>query len=125
MSPWYKLVHCKSDSDLTKIAETNSTKMTSSESPLIRDVEHNYGSVAPTSALSQRDEAISNDSNRPKVPGFTTRNTGMLLVISAHFFFTCMNISVKMLNRLDHPVHALEVGYFCLRYLNDLISESV
>ncbi|KAJ8597259.1 DUF6-domain-containing protein [Rhizopogon salebrosus TDB-379] len=83
--------------------------MTSSESPLIRDVEHNYGSVAPTSALSQRDEAISNDSNRPKVSGFTTHNTGMLLVISAHFFFTCMNISVKMLNRLDHPVHALEV----------------
>jgi hypothetical protein len=87
--------------------------MTTTESPLIRDVEHNYGSIAsPTSAVSQRDGAAADGSGRPNVPGFIARNTGMLLIISAQFFFASMNISVKLLNRLDPPVHALEVGRF-------------
>ncbi|KAJ8597255.1 DUF6-domain-containing protein [Rhizopogon salebrosus TDB-379] len=83
--------------------------MNNSESPLIRDVEHSYGSVAPTSAICKHDLAMANDSNRPSAPGFIARNAGILLIISAQFFFACMSISVKMLNRLDPPVHALEV----------------
>jgi hypothetical protein len=86
--------------------------MNNSESPLIRDVEHSYGSVAPTSAICKHDVAMANDSNRPSDPGFIARNAGILLIISAQFFFACMSISVKMLNRLDPPVHALEVGRF-------------
>ncbi|KAJ8597258.1 DUF6-domain-containing protein [Rhizopogon salebrosus TDB-379] len=84
--------------------------MTTTESPLIRDVEHNYGSVAsPNSTIYQCDGATANDSNRPSVPGFIARNTGVLLIISAQFFFASMSISMKLLNRLDPPVHALEV----------------
>lgn len=85
--------------------------MTSSESPLIRDVEH-YGSIPPTSAICQRDSdgVIENDSNKSSAPGFIARNAGMLLILSSQFFFALMNISVKMLNRLDPPIHALEVG---------------
>ena len=88
--------------------------MTTTESPLIRDVEHNYGSIAsPTSAVSQRDGAAAADgSGRPNAPGFIARNTGVLLIISAQFFFASMSISMKLLNRSDPPVHVLEVGCF-------------
>lgn len=102
-----RLYLCESDPSKIK------TAMTSSESPLIRDVEH-YGSIPPTgtSAISQRDSdgVIKTDSNKSSVPGFTARNAGMLLILCSQFFFACMNISVKMLNRLDPPIHALEVG---------------
>ncbi|KAG0704047.1 drug/metabolite transporter superfamily [Suillus ampliporus] len=71
------------------------------ESPLInntRDVEHNYGST-------QRDDgAIANDR-----PSITASNAGLLFVISSQFFFASMDISVKMLNTVDPPVHALEI----------------
>ncbi|OAX39820.1 hypothetical protein K503DRAFT_51166 [Rhizopogon vinicolor AM-OR11-026] len=67
--------------------------MTSRESPLVRDVEHNYA----------------NDSNQPSLPGFIASNAGILYIISAQFFFACMNISVKVINHLDPPVHPLEI----------------
>ncbi|OJA11334.1 hypothetical protein AZE42_04936 [Rhizopogon vesiculosus] len=84
--------------------------MTNSESPLIRDVEHNYGSIPPTSAICQHDGATAKESNRPGVlAGFTASNAGMLFIISAQFFYACTSISVKMLNSLDPPVHVLEI----------------
>ncbi|KAG1782209.1 integral membrane protein DUF6 [Suillus placidus] len=79
-----------------------------SESPLIHTIGHrdNYGSTQFTSGTSQDDEAID---RRPNVPGFVANNAGMLYIISSQFFFACMNLSVKMLNSSDPPVHPFEV----------------
>jgi len=85
--------------------------MASSESPLIRDVEQNYGSVASTSQPSGEIADECHPVHPPSAPGFVARNVGMLLIIASQFFFACMNVSVKILNRLDPPVHALQVGY--------------
>jgi hypothetical protein len=94
--------------------------MTNSKSPLIRDIERDYGSITPVSATFQRDGAsVVNDSNRDSNPGVIASNVGMLLILSAQFFAAFMNISVKMLNSLDPLVHALEVGHFSI-----LITES-
>jgi len=46
---------------------------------------------------------------RMRVSAFVEVNFGMLLIISAHFFFVCMNLGVKQLNSLDVPMHTLEV----------------
>ncbi|KAJ8597256.1 drug/metabolite transporter superfamily [Rhizopogon salebrosus TDB-379] len=90
--------------------ETQRTsKMTSSESPLTRDIERDYGSIAPVSTIRRRDGTIADDSKKPSDRGIIANNVGMLLIISSHFFAASMNISVKMLNHLDPPVHALEV----------------
>ncbi|KAG1861846.1 drug/metabolite transporter superfamily [Suillus tomentosus] len=52
----------------------------------------------------QDDGAIANESL-----SFTARNAGMLLVIYSQFLFASMDISVKLLNGLDPPVHALQI----------------
>lgn len=80
--------------------------MSNSESLLTRTVGHNYGSTQSTSGTSQDGGAIG---RRPNVPGFVANNAGMLYIISSQFFFASMNLSVKMLNSLEPPVHALEV----------------
>jgi drug/metabolite transporter (DMT)-like permease len=80
--------------------------MSSSESPLIHTIGHDYGSTQSTSGTSQDDGAID---RRPNVPGFIANNTGMLYIISSQFFFASMSLSVKMLNSLEPPVHAFEV----------------
>jgi hypothetical protein len=94
--------------------ETQRTSKMTSESPLTRDIERDYGSIAPVSTIRQRDGAIADDSKKPSDGGIIANNVGMLLIISSHFFAASMNISVKMLNHLDPPVHALEVGCFSL-----------
>ncbi|KAG0699924.1 hypothetical protein DFH29DRAFT_1070425 [Suillus ampliporus] len=77
--------------------------MDSNQSPLIHTMGRNYGSAQPTSAC-QEQGAIANER-----PSITARNAGMLFIISSQFFFACTNISVKVLNTLEPPVHALEV----------------
>ncbi|KAG2113495.1 DUF6-domain-containing protein [Suillus discolor] len=73
------------------------------ESPLIhRDDIENYGSMQ-----THQDDgpgAIANESL-----SFTARNAGMLLIIYSQFFFASMDISVKLLNGLEPPVHALQI----------------
>ncbi|KAG1745000.1 uncharacterized protein EDB91DRAFT_171449 [Suillus paluster] len=79
------------------------SNMSRIDSPLIHnihDVEHNYGSTQTF----QDDGTIANDR-----PSITASNAGLLFIISSQFFFASMDISVKMLNTLEPPVHALEV----------------
>lgn len=57
---------------------------------------------------------MANDSSRSSVPAIIANNVGMLFIISSQFFFASMGISVKMLNSLEPPVHALEVGCFSI-----------
>lgn len=75
--------------------------MSKPKSPLIHrnDIE-NYGSMQAR----QDDEAITNEPL-----SFTARNAGMLLIICSQFFFASMDISVKSLNSLENPVHALQI----------------
>ncbi|KAG2148840.1 integral membrane protein DUF6 [Suillus clintonianus] len=80
--------------------------MSNNKSPLIHVIRHNYGSTQPTSGTSQDNGAID---GRPSVPGFIASNAGMLYIIASQFFFASMNLSVKMLNSLEPPVHAFEV----------------
>ncbi|KAG1736881.1 drug/metabolite transporter superfamily [Suillus paluster] len=76
---------------------------TGSPQALTHTVGQNYGSTQPTSTC-QVDGTIANEP-----PSFTARNAGMLFIISSQFFFACMNISVKMLNNLEPPVHAFQI----------------
>lgn len=80
--------------------------MSNSESSFVHTTGHNYGSTQSTSGTSQNDGAIG---RRPNVPNFVVHNAGMLYIISSQFFFASMNLSVKMLSRLEPPVHAFEV----------------
>ncbi|KAG1858485.1 hypothetical protein F4604DRAFT_1931015 [Suillus subluteus] len=80
--------------------------MSNSESPLNHTMGHNYGSTQSTSGTSRDDGAMDRRSN---VPSFVANNAGMLYIISSQFFFASMNLSVKMLNSLEPPVHAFEV----------------
>ncbi|KAG1824671.1 drug/metabolite transporter superfamily [Suillus subaureus] len=75
--------------------------MSRPKSPLIHgdDIE-NYGSMQTC----QDDGAIANESL-----SFTARNAGMLLIIYSQFFFASMDISVKLLNGLEPPVHTLQI----------------
>ncbi|KAG2346103.1 drug/metabolite transporter superfamily [Suillus weaverae] len=77
--------------------------MSGPKSPLIHpniyDIE-NYGSIQTR----QDDGAITNESL-----SFTARNAGMLLIIYSQFFFASMDISVKLLNGLEPPVHTLQI----------------
>jgi len=84
---------------------------TSGKSPLIHDIERNYGSTQSTS-ICQDDGPIVIDGRS----SITAGNVGMLFIISSQFFFASMDISVKMLNSLDPPVHALEVSSFIIFY---------
>ncbi|KAG2155320.1 drug/metabolite transporter superfamily [Suillus bovinus] len=52
----------------------------------------------------QDDGAIAN-----KPLSLTASNAGMLLIIYSQFFFASMDISVKLLNGLEPPVHALQI----------------
>jgi len=47
---------------------------------------------------------------RSAVSIFVDKNTGLLLVAASQFFFSGMNLSVKLLNGLDEPVPTLEVS---------------
>lgn len=81
--------------------------MNNSDSSLIHTTGHrNYGSAQPNSGASQDDGAID---RWPHAPGFIAHNAGMLYIIASQFFFASMNLSVKMLNSLEPPVHAFEV----------------
>lgn len=81
--------------------------MSNNKSPLIHTtVGHDYGSTRPIVATSQEDEAIS---VQRVLPGFVVNNAGMLYIIASQFFFASMNLSVKMLNSLEPPVHAFQV----------------
>lgn len=81
--------------------------MSNSDSSLIHTTGHrNYGSAQPNSGASQDDGAID---RWPHAPGFIAHNAGMLYIIASQFFFASMNLSVKMLNSLEPPVHAFEV----------------
>ncbi|KAG1782208.1 drug/metabolite transporter superfamily [Suillus placidus] len=75
----------------------------SPDSPLIhrnlQDIE-NYGSMQTR----QDDVAITNEPL-----SFTANNAGMLLIIYSQFFFASMDISVKLLNALEPPVHTLQI----------------
>jgi drug/metabolite transporter (DMT)-like permease len=76
--------------------------MSKPKSPLIhRDDIENYGSIIQTC---QDDGAIANEPL-----SFAARNAGMLLIIYSQFFFASMDISVKLLNGLEPPVHALQI----------------
>jgi hypothetical protein len=75
--------------------------MSMPKSPLILHDIENYGSTQ----AHQDDGAIAN-----KPLSFTAKNAGMLLIIYSQFFFASMDISVKLLNGLDPPVHALQVS---------------
>lgn len=80
--------------------------MSRTESSLINnihDIEQNYGSTQ----IRQDDGAIAN--NQSSITRFTSNNAGMLLIISSQFFFASMDISVKMLNALEPPIHALQI----------------
>jgi hypothetical protein len=83
--------------------------MSNNKSPLIHTIGRNYGSTQFNSGTSQDDGAID---RWPHVPGFVAHNAGMLYIISSQFFFASMNMSVKMLNSLEPPVHAFEVSCF-------------
>ncbi|KAG2113494.1 integral membrane protein DUF6 [Suillus discolor] len=82
--------------------------MSNNKSPLIHTTAagHDYGSTRPIASTSQDGEAINGQRN---VPGFVANNAGMLYIIASQFFFASMNLSVKMLNSLEPPVHAFEV----------------
>jgi hypothetical protein len=81
--------------------------MSKPKSPLIhRDDIENYGSIIQ---ICQDDGAIANEPL-----SFAARNAGMLLIIYSQFFFASMDISVKLLNGLEPPVHALQVNCFHL-----------
>ena len=41
---------------------------------------------------------------------FVHENSGLLLIAASQFFFSGMNLSVKLLNGLDEPVPTLEVS---------------
>ena len=47
---------------------------------------------------------------RSAVSAFVDKNSGLLLVAASQFFFSGMNLSVKLLNGLDEPVPTLEVS---------------
>ena len=47
---------------------------------------------------------------RSAVSAFVDKNTGFLLMATSQFFFSGMNLSVKLLNGLDEPVPTLEVS---------------
>ncbi|KAG2138613.1 integral membrane protein DUF6 [Suillus bovinus] len=82
--------------------------MINSKSPLVHTtVVHDYGSTPYTSASTSQDDGAIN--RRLKVQGFIANNAGMLYIIASQFFFALMNLSVKMLNSLEPPVHAFEV----------------
>ncbi|KAG2155321.1 integral membrane protein DUF6 [Suillus bovinus] len=84
--------------------------MSNSKSPLVHTtVVHDYGSTPPTSAGTSQDDGAIN--GRRIVPGFIVNNAGMLYIIASQFFFASMNLSVKMLNTLEPPVHAFEVSF--------------
>lgn len=55
------------------------------------------------------DEEIANYSQPTSVPDIIASNVGMLFIISAQLFSACMYVSVKILNSLETPVHALQV----------------
>lgn len=55
------------------------------------------------------DEEVTNYSQSTSVPNIIASNVGMLFIISAQFFSACMYVSVKILNSLETPVHALQV----------------
>lgn len=81
--------------------------MSNNDSSLIHTTGHrNYGSAHPNSGTSPDGGAID---RWPHVPGFFAQNAGMLYIIASQFFFASMNLSVKMLNSLEPPVHAFEV----------------
>ncbi|KAG1865006.1 hypothetical protein DFJ58DRAFT_724564 [Suillus subalutaceus] len=58
--------------------------MSNSESPLIHNMGHNYGSTQPTSGTSRDAGAMDRRSN---VPSFLANNAGMLYIIASQFFF--------------------------------------
>jgi hypothetical protein len=47
---------------------------------------------------------------RSAASAFVDENSGLLLIAASQFFFSGMNLSVKLLNSLDEPVPTLEVG---------------
>ncbi|KAG1865009.1 drug/metabolite transporter superfamily [Suillus subalutaceus] len=76
--------------------------MSGPKSPLIHHIDiENYGSTQTC----QDDGVIANEPL-----SFTARNAGMLFIIYSQFFFASMDISVKLLNGLEPPVHALQDG---------------
>ncbi|KAG1805221.1 drug/metabolite transporter superfamily [Suillus subaureus] len=72
------------------------------------DESHLIDNTTSLNQLERDDGAIVNYS-QPSVPDIIASNVGMLFIISAQFFSACMYISVKILNRLETPVHALQV----------------
>lgn len=75
------------------------------------DESHLIDNTTSLNQLERDDGAIVNYS-QPSVPDIIASNVGMLFIISAQFFSACMYISVKILNRLETPVHALQVSCF-------------
>lgn len=51
-------------------------------------------------------ESTSNSSH-----GFLERNRGLFIIASSQFFFSLMELSVKILTALEDPVPMLEVSY--------------
>ncbi|KAG2155322.1 integral membrane protein DUF6 [Suillus bovinus] len=93
--------------------EPQESKMNNSKSPLVHTtVVHDYGSTTSTSASTSQDDGAIN--GHRIVPGFIVNNAGMLYIIASQFFFASMNLSVKMLNTLEPPVHAFEVSLVSL-----------
>jgi hypothetical protein len=48
--------------------------------------------------------------SRSAVSAFIDQNSGLLLIAASQFFFSGMNLSVKLLNGLDEPIPTLEVS---------------
>src|SRR5260221_13185976 len=48
--------------------------------------------------------------SRFAVSAFIDKNSGLLLIAASQFFFSGMNLSVKLLNGLDEPIPTLEVS---------------
>ena len=47
---------------------------------------------------------------RSAASAFVDENSGLLLIAASQFFFSGMNLSVKLLNGLDEPIPTLEVS---------------
>lgn len=60
------------------------------------------------------------DEERPQrsnaVREFYKRNEGLFIIAASQFFFSLMNLSVKVLTVLDKPVPTFEVGSIFIYY---------
>lgn len=104
---------------LERLSITLFTGCTDKPDPIIpvMAASRNEYTALPTEAPNHLEDTPSNDDARQNswsdrlesVKVVANANTGLLLVMTAQFFFACMDVSVKRLHSLDEPVPTLEV----------------